>query len=181
MTGRTIGIILAGGRSTRMGRDKALASVDGAALLDRARALLRNAGADACLVVGRPDEPDGDADLAPGAGPAAASRHALAIALDRGFRAAWILPVDMPLLTPDLLEALRNAGAKAVAYEGEQFPFYTRTDHPALATSTAASMFGLLNELGALRIAVSDPDAFANVNSPDDLAAAATALAARLK
>ncbi|HBQ16925.1 MAG TPA: molybdenum cofactor guanylyltransferase, partial [Myxococcales bacterium] len=74
-----VGIVLAGGRSTRMGEDKAGLVYGGQTLLDHARALLEAAGCSSIYVSGRPDEPDGLEDTNPGGGPA----HAIIDMLDR--------------------------------------------------------------------------------------------------
>ena len=50
--GECIGVVLAGGSSTRMGSDKAFIEVDGAPMVARAAAALTAAGAAAVLVVG---------------------------------------------------------------------------------------------------------------------------------
>jgi len=46
------GAVLAGGRSRRMGTDKALISIDGITLVERAVGALRSAGADPVVVIG---------------------------------------------------------------------------------------------------------------------------------
>ncbi len=48
-------VILAGGRSTRMGRDKAFLNFDGQPLLVRAYSTLRDSGIEAIFISGRPD------------------------------------------------------------------------------------------------------------------------------
>ena len=55
------GVVLAGGRSSRMGRDKALLEIDGCTLLDRAVALLHEAGAATVIVSG--DRPGAIGDV----------------------------------------------------------------------------------------------------------------------
>ena len=91
-------LILAGGRSRRMGRDKASLIWRGHSLLDHARRLAQAAGADPVLISGRKD---GLADPLPDLGPAGG-----VLALVRHWQAAvdclparWLLlPVDMPAL-----------------------------------------------------------------------------------
>lgn len=57
MTDAAALLVLAGGRSERMGRDKAWLPVDGTPALARVLAAGRGAGVDACVVVGSPGRP----------------------------------------------------------------------------------------------------------------------------
>lgn len=104
----TAGFVLAGGRSSRMGRDKALLELDGETLVERAaRRVLAAAGRVA--VVGNSERHARFgwpvvADLRAGDGPLAGIEAALA----SPYAAEWNLVVacDMPSLAPDLLERL---------------------------------------------------------------------------
>lgn len=95
-----VAVILAGGRSTRMGQDKAILRLAGQTLLARTVAVARTAGLDA-VVVGR-DRPDDWTDATtrflrddqPGNGPLGGLRDALA-ATNRTIVA---LPCDLPRL-----------------------------------------------------------------------------------
>jgi molybdopterin-guanine dinucleotide biosynthesis protein A len=117
------GLVLAGGRSTRMGRDKATLAYHGRSQLDAARALLAPRVAD-CFVSVRPDQVgdpararhpqivDGPEGLGPAAGILAAQRaHP---------QAAWlVLACDLPFLdagTLDALLAARDPGKVATAF-----------------------------------------------------------------
>lgn len=119
--------VLAGGLSSRMGQDKALLQWQGQSWLQRAINLLRQSGAELVYVSGRPDHPQGVADLVPHHGPPGAvysllSRLELEGQLDEG--PLLLIPVDMPLLTLPTLQRL-VAGAVAgrgVHYAGEMFP-----------------------------------------------------------
>lgn len=98
------GYVLAGGRSSRMGQDKALLKLGGRTLLDRAVSTLRRCTGDV-TVVGTdllPEVPS-IADEAPGQGPLGGIEAALSH-LSRDWAA--FLPVDMPLLPPGLYAAL---------------------------------------------------------------------------
>lgn len=108
---RLLGAILAGGRSRRFGSDKALALLDGRALLDHAAAAL-GALVEGTVVCGRaqagdlPAIPDRPApDLGPLGGLCAALHHAAA----NGFDAVLTLPCDTPLLPPGLLARVATA------------------------------------------------------------------------
>ena len=165
------GLILAGGGSTRMGHDKALLALDGLTLLDRARALLTEAGATRILVAGRPDVENGFADVTPGGGPARAARDALLALADADCAVALVVPVDMPLLTPEAFAPLIAAAAAGGAvYDGHPLPFCARLFAPTLDALEPNSLRDLLDGLGAVRLppAGLDDSVFTNVNTPED-------------
>ena len=104
---KTLGAVLAGGRSSRFGADKALAMLDGRSLLDHALAALR-AHCDAVIVVGRGEIADWPrADMGPLGGIAGAMIHAA----DRGFDQLLTAPVDCVRLPGDLRALLEPAPA----------------------------------------------------------------------
>jgi molybdopterin-guanine dinucleotide biosynthesis protein A len=171
---RLAGLILAGGASSRMGRDKALLTVDGVTLLDRARALLCEAGAERIVVAGRPDVEGGLPDLAPGTGPARAARDALLALADAGLEIAVVVPVDMPLLTSEALDPLIAAASiGAAAYDWHPLPLCVRLHGPTIEAAQAESLRGLLEAMGGIRLPTEgmDESVLANVNTPEEWAA----------
>lgn len=113
------GIVLAGGRSSRMGRDKAMLPWHGGTLLDHMRGRLREAGAARVVISGAYPDPDAIPDVTSDAGPAAALAQ-LAPKLEDG---VWVLvPVDMPLLDASLLGALAEARADCAIFSGHPLP-----------------------------------------------------------
>lgn len=170
----TIGVILAGGRSTRMGQDKANLIVDGQRLLDRARDLLFQC-CDEVIVVGGPesdyrdDVVDGVSDGGPLGGVLAALRSG------RGHR-YLCLPVDQPRLTPDALQPLLDAcpftGNVGVSYDGEPLPVCLTSDRvDALAIAWRDGARRL--EVAAttrLELDAATRAALFNMNTPADLA-----------
>ena len=113
------GFVLAGGKSTRMGRDKALLEWHGRTLLEHMVALISGA-TDRVQVIGRHPLPD----QAPGHGPLSGIATALKISeTDANLVAA----VDLPLLTEDFLKHLRSRlelsnSRLVVGKIGSQFP-----------------------------------------------------------
>ncbi len=104
----TLGAVLAGGRSSRFGSDKALAVLDGRALIDHALAALRP-HCDTLIIVGRAG---GIADWPrPDMGPLGGIAAALIDAADRGFDQVLTAPVDCVRLPPDLGALLAPAPA----------------------------------------------------------------------
>jgi molybdopterin-guanine dinucleotide biosynthesis protein A len=110
------GFVLVGGRSSRMGRDKALLELDGVALAARAASLLAAVCDVVALVgdaaryghLGYPVFPD----EAPAAGPLAG----IVTALGRT-ASEWnlILACDMPAVTPGLLAELQQQAGRSLA------------------------------------------------------------------
>lgn len=104
---KTLGAVLAGGRSSRFGSDKALAMLDGRTLLDHAVAALAP-HCDAVVVVGRGEIADWPrSDMGPLGGIAGALIHAA----DAGFDQLLTAPVDCVRLPGDLRALLEPAPA----------------------------------------------------------------------
>ena len=101
------GFVLAGGRSTRMGRDKALLSISGRALLtialDQLRALHLSPEGTPRIAGSRPDlavhAPIVE-DIHPGCGPLSGIEAALAVSC---VPLNLFVPVDLPFLPPEFL------------------------------------------------------------------------------
>lgn len=133
----TAGAVLAGGRSTRMGADKAAIEFDGETLLGRAWRLLSGLVSPAwvCCAPGRPrpgypclmDEKEGD-------GPARGVAAALRAARARGAGRVLILACDLPLLTRELLAPLLDAPAR---------PGTLATVYASAATGRAEMLVGV--------------------------------------
>lgn len=182
------GLILAGGRGTRMGgRDKGLVVHDGKPLVAHAIERLRpqvsalainaNRETTAYAAFGYPVLRDA-ADDYPGplAGLQAGLRHATTPLLAA-------VPCDAPLLPLDLVARLAAAlgdapAAHAVTADGPQPTFLLcRRDHAAALDAYLASgrrsIRGWLETIGAVGVVFEDASAFANINTPEELAALA--------
>ncbi|USJ00500.1 molybdenum cofactor guanylyltransferase [Xanthomonas prunicola] len=170
------GVVLAGGRSSRMGQDKALLPWHGRPLLDQMQALLREAGAQHVLVSG--DRPDyaGIADAQPDLGPLGGLASVIARVADA--TKLVVVPVDMPLLSAALLsKLLAPSQHRCVAFEDQMLPMCLRIDvvvREALATRMAGaassrSLRALQRSLQCHRVAVtaSERTAFVNCNTPE--------------
>lgn len=127
-------LILAGGEGRRMGRPKAFAPFLGEPLLARALRTARAVASEVVLSCGPLADARPWLDLAPdarlvpdlGGGPMSGLRAGAAAAT-----AEWLLvmPVDMPLATPALLEAL----AQAARGRDAAMPRHEGIDQPLLA------------------------------------------------
>jgi molybdopterin-guanine dinucleotide biosynthesis protein A len=113
------GFVLAGGRSSRMGTDKALVQFHGRPLLEIALATLQAAGLPARIAGRRtplsslnPAIPDQIPDVIPESGPLGGIHAALSASTAR-----WnlFLPVDMPLMPASLLRALLDRATLTAA------------------------------------------------------------------
>ena len=137
-------LILAGGRSRRMGSDKPLLALDGQSLLERAAAFWRaQARIDAVLVAAGTEEhladlPDGVVpvyDIFPGAGPMA-GLHAAFSQTDTEI--LYVSAVDMPYLTADALLPVPDGDAAVYTKNGRPDPLfgvYRRSCLPALTAA----------------------------------------------
>lgn len=106
------GFILAGGRSRRMGRDKALIEFEGTTLLARAFATVSAVAVKTTVIARTPDAYPGFpviADLRPDCGPLAGIETALSVAKTD---AVIVLACDMPFVTADFLKLLTSKAGK---------------------------------------------------------------------
>jgi len=172
MPGRLLGVVLAGGRSSRFGSDKALAQLGGRRLIDLAVDAL-SAWCAEVVIVGRsegparclPDWPQ--ADMGPLGGLAAALHHAR----DQGFDAVLSCGVDSPGLPTDLPMRL----GIAPAFLADQpvigiWPVRGIAAIEAILTGNGRhSMRALAEALGARAVSLTSLPG--NINRPDDLAA----------
>jgi len=167
-----LGVVLAGGQSTRFGSDKALAELGGRTLLARAFDTLtgycelvviagRERGPGRCI----PDWPH------PGMGPLAGIAAALRLAQDEDYESVLTLGVDSVGLPENLLDLL----SPAPAYLADQpvvghWPVGAAPAIERILEGTGKhSMLALAETLGAR--AVKTPSKSANINTPADLAA----------
>ncbi len=164
--GNCTGVILAGGASCRMGRDKAALPWGGSTLLDHMRALLLKAGVDRIGILGKPEEAGGVADETPFAGPVPALLSYLRTA-NAGER-HLVVPVDMPYLSPALLAPLASA-TRWTRYDGYIFPFSAVSGQ--IETSESPRLRDLLAQQNTalLTVPAFADHAFRNLNHPDDL------------
>jgi len=110
----TMGVVLAGGKASRMGRDKALVPFLGKTMIKRVAGALAAAGLDV-IVVGRRNTTDGFAAIpdegTPGRGPLAGMVTGLRHSGDRN---VFLVAVDQPLLRPETISAMLQIPGDAV-------------------------------------------------------------------
>jgi molybdopterin-guanine dinucleotide biosynthesis protein A len=184
--GAMIGLVLAGGHSTRMGKDKAAMVFQGTTLLERTVELLRPF-CDRVLVAVRSDQLDDPlrsgfdvvVDPPGDVGPAGA----LLAAWDRHpGRALLVMACDMPRLETTTVEELvrgRNDRCDATALIGQDArpeplcAIWEYRSYPALALAVAAGRRSprafLEEEAKVNRLAASHPEQLQSANRPTDL------------
>ncbi|TMO28195.1 molybdenum cofactor guanylyltransferase [Pseudoalteromonas sp. S4741] len=181
---RVIGVVLAGGQSTRMGQDKALLSVQGQTMLERTVSYLRQAGISDVLV--SRNAPGYLQDHYANAGPLAGIHSSLTHCLDTlsasaGSYALVVMPVDMPLMAPKLLQSLLKAGQQAQTithFDKECFPLFVpvtaqcKVRLEACLASDDLSIKHFIQSLPHTRLAMTEPQHFVNTNNPQQWASA---------
>lgn len=186
MSASWTGVVLAGGKSTRMGKDKALLEVNGKPLLVHALERLRPLVQE-LLVIGDPHKyralhpkciADDLQDLGPLGGVVTAMNHAKNDRL-------LVLACDVPGVNATLLQQLQallgDADAAVPRHDGRLEPLAAAYDRrcaePFLARlmRNDLSMQGALDDVRTVHLDVTPgtdgwpQDLFRNLNSPDDL------------
>lgn len=184
--GRLAGVVLAGGASRRMGRDKATLTVPGRfaglTLVEHQVSVLAQR-CDPVFVVAAQGQalPDLAAqvlrDAVPGLGPLPAIGLGLHAAAQAGAPRAFVCAVDMPFLTTDLIDALTSPVADVVLPHADRDHYLAGVYRTTLADTVDSLVASGERRVGALidvadvrRIMLADASPLANLNSPDDLA-----------
>lgn len=170
-----LGAVLAGGRSSRFGSDKALARMaDGGTLLDHAIAGLA-VHVDTMIICGRNDCAGfaGVADRpAPDMGPLGGLNAALHHAARHGFTGVLTTGCDMPVYPAELAAALTGEGP-AVLQGQPLLGYWPAILAPLLdvhlAEANNRSIHGWLERIGA-RVVAMPGLVLPNINRPEDLA-----------
>lgn len=179
------GFVVAGGRSSRMGKDKAELPYRGGTLLDHALSLVRDVTSDVRILCGPKARYEDHGvpvvvDAVCGAGPIGGLYSALVSArADEKDRVLW-LAVDVPLVPSTLLRRLVDeldhaAVAMARTERGVEplcAAFRVEESLTAVRRSMLDGTLKLTAALDSLGIRMVDADAAAltNLNSPEDLA-----------
>jgi molybdopterin-guanine dinucleotide biosynthesis protein A len=168
---RTVGVILQGGRSRRMGRDKACVVVDGQTMRARVRAAL-SAVSDAIVQLGGPHDDDDVIDDA-GDGPF----FAVLALLHSGRGDRYVIAaVDQTQLDAATLRRLLDvdiADDGGVCFDDEPLPCVLAAGARARIAALAAQGERRVRALSTTTIPASPREraAIVNVNTPEELAA----------
>jgi molybdenum cofactor guanylyltransferase len=169
------GVVLAGGRSRRMGRDKALLEWQGRTLLDHAIARFQDTGCARIIASGDRPEHGGLLDTYPDSGPLG-GLHAAALACP-GCRLVAVA-VDMPRLPAQWLRLLAQHDDQigAVHFDGSPLPVSVQATDRAISTlearlrdpNASRALHDWLDVIGA--VALPSPpnaaEALTNLNTP---------------
>ena len=171
---KVLGAIIAGGKSSRMGQDKAFIEWRGKMLITHVIERL-SSQVDAVIINSNGD-PAGFslpvvADLIETGTPIAGLHAALTYAIKHGFDAVLTSPCDTPLLPLDLYARLSGEGA-AIAVSGGQAHYLTGL-WPAECLKLLNGLirvkdFSAASKARQVEWLVKDYDPFININTPQD-------------
>ena len=177
-----VGIILAGGKSSRMRANKAELLYHGKRLIDHMADVLRCSGIVEIYVSGSCAGYASIGDVIPDRGPVGGILSVVCALQSSVFSAGLIVPVDMPLINTMLLTPLLQTQGDhdAVGYQGYPLPVFLRFSAQVLTVlndvavpggNHCCSVKSLLNAINTLRLPTSatvKDSCFVNVNTPDE-------------
>lgn len=182
-------LILAGGASVRMGRNKATMLVDGAPMITHVAHALRNAGCTTIIVASR----DGfqrqeirgvlshmtdieytlDSDLERSA--KSGLKSALRVCVERGIERIQLAPCDTPWIQGQVFRRLQNGSKPVMMPKGKRLqpllslidvtPVLSALERVPVRTSLTDTLRSVPNEV----VAFAEVSCFRNVNTPTDL------------
>jgi len=178
MSEQCIGLVLAGGRSSRMGENKALLKREGQTMLEYTSAQLTACGLNTVIVSGK--NSGGLSDIVSNGGPLAGVHAAI-----KTHRPAAILvvPVDMPLMSKTQLSLLLEAGRDSttpIHFNDISLPIYLPVTpqlrqfldqaflSPQFITSGRGPSFKqLMRLMSAQSLPLSNDQCLINTNTPE--------------
>lgn len=171
------GLVLAAGGSRRMGSDKGQLIYNQKSFLNLAIALLQAVKIEQICI----NNTENMADLIADIGPLGGIYTALQTHPEVEY---WlIVPIDMPLLSADIIQCLLDGlgDAQIARYEHEMFPLLLKTSekmHHRLSElaqdeqqTYSLKQFMLTFKINILAKPIDSDAAFTNINSPEDFAA----------
>jgi molybdopterin-guanine dinucleotide biosynthesis protein A len=182
-------LILAGGASKRMGKNKATMIVEGDPMIVRVAHALRNAGCGLILVAVRDGHQrqeimgalrhltnveyilDNDLERSAKSG----LRSALRVCAEREIHRIQLAPCDMPWINPQMFERLQSGSRAVIMPRGERLqPLLSLVDVGVVLAALdrapmRASLKKTLRTVPNQIIGFDDNSCFRNVNSPSDL------------
>jgi molybdopterin-guanine dinucleotide biosynthesis protein A len=161
------GVVLAGGKSSRMGQNKALLDFHGIPLVEYMMGILDDCGIRDVFISGNLDGYPCISDTSPFSGPASAIADCLNQLYRDGYGGVLFVPVDMPFITKGLLTRLFESG-KTSCFEDRPLPAYVSMDKKI--AGNMKSVRDLLKEMGVNYVSphIHNKQAFININTPED-------------
>jgi molybdopterin-guanine dinucleotide biosynthesis protein A len=174
-----VGAILAGGKSTRMGQDKAELSVEGSSLLEQMFSRLKEASfIHEVIVSGNYPAYPHLVDKVENCGPLGGLYTLLSNYAEGSL--LFLVPVDVPRFSSELLGRLaslaKNTQSDAYYFKGNTLPAIFRVSErlrslvkERVEAKNGLSVRQLLSEIDAVEISIEDSqkDKFSNINFPD--------------
>ncbi|WP_301119449.1 molybdenum cofactor guanylyltransferase [Mycolicibacterium fortuitum] len=178
-------VILAGGASRRMGRDKATLPFDGATMVEHVVAAV-SARCSPVFVIAAPGQPLPELnaevlrDEVRGVGPLVATGRGLRAVAEAGVDRAFVCAVDMPYLSADLIDTLAASAERIPAdivlpwdgrahYLAGIYRSALVEEISALVHDGRRSMRALAESVDTQRIVMAPQRALTNVNTAADL------------
>lgn len=169
------GAVLAGGKSSRMGSDKALLTLDNQTLLEKAKDSLFAAGAQSVVICRDNNEPNCKADIHSDCGPLGGIHTAIYYKPDLPI---VIIPVDLPNLGPAEISDLVSTGVREKSichYSGQYIPIFVwdpreiiKDLEESLETKKDLSLYRFFSHRQKIEIPLSREDILFNANTPED-------------
>ena len=161
------GVVLAGGRSSRMGSNKAFLEYNGIYLIEHMKNLLQATGLNDIYISGDVEGYKTIPDSQKFNGPHSAIIDVMAQLND--YDGALFVPVDMPLLTADILQRLINDDCSAY-FKKHPLPIYI-----AIALEVGRevkSVKDIIKTIDAksMDLPIEFQESMQNINTPEDLA-----------
>jgi molybdopterin-guanine dinucleotide biosynthesis protein A len=170
----TIGVILAGGLSRRMGQDKALLKLHNQQMLSRTFKALTGTSVNKVVISRNDDQKEHFADLIPNKGPLSGI-HSIAARFPSAN--LLIVPVDLPFMDTESLQTLLDKGLKFernVRYHEHNLPLFLRNSETlrqaldfTLSCSKNYSVQSLCSNFPLLEIQANKPSCLFNTNTPE--------------
>ena len=178
--GDVIGVVLAGGRSKRMGEDKRLLLYDGIPLIEHAKQSLKHLPLHS-VVVSSTDLENSVADLYPDCGPLGGMISVLSQYSQSDVTGFLFVPVDMPMLTDEVLLEIARQGLDyqlPVCFHQQYLPLYLPNNQEVIGQikhtldKHNGAVRKLISNMKGKQLEVSDhlltQNVFRNLNRPED-------------
>ena len=168
-------VILSGGKSSRMGKDKATVTFKGATLLNHCQNILKSTPVDDIFISGKNGIPDQVKNLGPIGGVSSCLEHL------KAYKLVLFTPVDMPLLTADIYNYLIIQPIKNMAcFKGFHLPFIIKNNKEIrlkinnMIDSKQLAIHQLIarldaDEIETGEIEIFEENQFININNPKQL------------
>lgn len=167
-----LGVILAGGKSSRMGEEKATLLRHNESMLDYTQRILKKAGVSRVVISG--DKYD-VCDIYPNLGPLSG---VFSVLKKYQPKAMLIVPIDLPFIEEETLTQLMNVGAStqlASSYDDHSLPLYLPnsgyldlwlTNRLKLSSSRGPSFKELFAAIPSQKVELTNAKALINCNTP---------------